>query len=411
MKRKKDGKNTKKNATKEQKTKNGDLEKSYNNFVLHFTEPKKAVKKDIDNMKNFKTEKCERDFLWLFFLGVIPFKNPLSWQKIITEERARYLELKKKFITKDIEDFMKLNRLEDVDKYDKYKKILADDNFDILNLIKVDVERTYQEKEMFQKEEIKNILTNVLFIYGKENPKYKYKQGMNDICGVFLFVLNKSYSIDYDFGADNMACIYSIFHSNNIFLEHDLYILYKNFMRRGIADFFLYNSKEYKDTFLTKIKTEEKITLSIDDIYKSDDSDLKKRMYILYYKKFTEIDKNFSAAIIKDIEPELFLTKWYLCVFTREFTLDQIVYLWDLIIMYEFAESKLYKNKKILLFHYNFMDCIALSMLLNCKSNLMKKDINELMYSLMHYPTNISLENIIKEALDIYKKINPEITI
>ena len=79
--------------------------------------------------------------------------------------------------------------------------------------------------------------------------------------------------------------------------------------------------------------------------------------------------------------------------------------------MYEFVEKKLYKNKK-LLWHYNIMDYIALSMLINCKPDVSKKqDINELMSSIMHYPTNISVEKIAKLALEIYLQFNPDIDI
>ena len=106
-----------------------------------------------------------------------------------------------------------------------------------------------------------------------------------------------------------------------------------------------------------------------------------------------------------------FLVKWYLCIFTREFKLDEVIYLWDLIIMYEFAESKLIKKEDIKR-HFNFIDCIALSMLINCKPDIIKKDdINEIMSSIMHYKTEISFEKICKKALDIYSKLNPEINI
>ena len=85
------------------------------------------------------------------------------------------------------------------------------------------------------------------------------------------------------------------------------------------------------------------------------------------------------------------------------------MYLWDFIILYEFAESKLYENRK-LKWHYNFMDCIALSMILNCKSDLIEKEsLNDLMSSLIHYPNNVSIEKIAKKALEIYLKMNPEI--
>ena len=385
------------------------LLESYNNFILHYKEPKIALKKDIYNIKNCKTPHHERNFIWFFFLGIIPFKHPLKWQKYLTEERAKYLSLKKKYFTKHIEDFIELKRLNDTFKYDEYKTIFSKEEFDLLNLIKMDADRTYQENEIFLKEEIKKKLICALYIYAKENPKIGYRQGMNDICGVFLYILYKNYELNDDFGKDTISCIYSIFHSNNDFLEYDLYILFSKFMNKGIADFFLYNSIQYKKSFLTSKTFEEIKSLSIDDIFKCDDCDLKKRIYWLYFKQSNLIDPDFFEYLVKNVKPELFLVRWYLCMFTREFKLEQIVYLWDFIIFYEFAESKLYENRK-LKWHYNFMDCIALSMILNCKSDLIEKEsLNDLMSSLIHYPNNVSIEKIAKKALEIYLKMNPEI--
>ena len=152
--------------------------------------------------------------------------------------------------------------------------------------------------------------------------------------------------------------------------------------------------------------------LQIKQILTCNEKKKKKRVYILYYKRFKVIDPDFYKLLVEKVEPELFLTRWYLCIFTREFKLEEIVYLWDLIIMYEFVEKKLYANKKVL-WHYNVMDYIALSMLINCKPDVSnkKEDINDLMASIMHYPDNIPLEKIAKKAIDIYLQINPDIDI
>ena len=109
------------------------LSLSLKNFTLHYKDPKKAILKDIDNIKSCKLPDYERDFVWLFFLGIIPFKHPMNWQKILTSERANYVTLKKKYMTKDIEDFVKLKREKDTYKYDEYKKILKKEEFDLLN--------------------------------------------------------------------------------------------------------------------------------------------------------------------------------------------------------------------------------------------------------------------------------------
>ena len=350
------------------------LSLSLKNFILHYNDPRKAILKDIENIKSCKLPYYERDFIWLFFLGIIPFKHPSNWQKILTSERANYLEIKQKYFTKDIEVFISLTREKDTYNYDKYGTILKKEDFNLLNLIKMDVERTYQEKEIFTKDEIKKILISVLFIYAKENPQYGYKQGMNDILGVFLFVLDKNYFYEDNFYGDTTACV-------------------------------------YKDGYLGKTNLKEKKELKLKEILNCNDSELKKRVYVLYYKRFKKIDANFFELLVDKVEPELFLTRWYLCVFTREFKLEEIVFLWDIIIMYEFVENKLYKNKK-LLWHYNVMDYIALSMLINCKSDVSKKqDINDLMSSIMHYPDNIPVEKIVKKALDIYLHFNPDVDI
>ena len=384
---------------------------SYNNFLLHYKDPKKAIRQDIDNIKKCKLSKYERDFTWLFFLGIIPFKNSSSWKKIISLEREKYSNLRNKYITKDIEDFIELNRTKDSYKYDSYKEIITKEEFDLLHLIKVDTDRTYQENEIFLLDIVKKKLISVLYIYAKENPKYGYKQGMGDICGVFLYVLYKEVYLKNGFEKDETTTLYSIFHSNNVYLEYDLYLAFVKFMSKGINEFFLYNTEKYKNSILGSKSIEEKIQLSYDDINNCEDSELKKRAYILYYHSFKKVEPDFYNLIYKDVYPELFLVKWYLCIFTREFKLDEVIYLWDLIIMYEFAESKLLKKENIKR-HFNFIDCIALSMLINCKPDIIKKDdINEIMSSIMHYKTEISIEKICKKALEIYSKLNPEIKI
>ena len=384
---------------------------SYNNFLLHYEDPKKAIKKDIENIRKCKVSKYERDFIWLLFLGIISFKNPSNWKKVLALEREKYSNLKKQYITENIEKFIELKRVDDTFKYDNYKKILDKEEFDLLNLIKIDVDRTYQENEIFLLDIIKKKLVNVLYIYAKENPNYGYKQGMSDICGVFLYVLYKDFYLKKGFEKDDITYLYSAIHSNNVYLEYDLYTVFNKFMNKGISDFFLYNTIKYKNNILGSKSLEEKLLLSYDDINNCEDSELKKRAYILFYKNFKKVEPEFYNLLIKDVYPELFLVKWYLCVFTREFSLEKVVQLWDLIILYEFMERKLYKSDKRTR-HYNFMDFIALSMLINLKPDIIKKeDVNDIMSSVIHYPNDISIEKICKKADDIYLKLNPEIKI
>ena len=48
------------------------LSLSLKNFTLHYKDPKKAILKDIDNIKSCKLPDYERDFVWLFFFRYNP---------------------------------------------------------------------------------------------------------------------------------------------------------------------------------------------------------------------------------------------------------------------------------------------------------------------------------------------------
>ena len=401
-----------KNENQEDKKEQQYFNDSFKNFTNHYKDPRSVILKDIENAKKGKLNPAYRDLLWFLFLGIFPFKRANEWKTILQNNRNNYDKIKSEIITKDMTDFIELKREPNPNKYDEYKNILPIEEFKLLNLIKMDVDRTYQDKEIFLLDVVKKKLINVLYIYAKKNPHVGYKQGMNDICGVFLYILHKNYYLKNDFAKDEISFAYKTFHSNNEFLEQDLYLIFTKFMSRDIAEFFTYNDLKYKQNLLGKKSLEEKISMPIEELMKIDDSLLKKRAYILYYRKFKNIDSNLYELLINQIEPELFLVRWYLCVFTREFPLDQVVLLWDCIIFYEFVEIKLRKKNKFGM-HYNFMDAIALSMLINCKKDVIKQedDINELMNSIMHYPDNIPIEKICKKAVDIYYKLNPEVSI
>lgn len=387
------------------------FDSSYANFLLHYKDPKKALLKDIDLIKKCKLTNNERSLIWLLFLNIISFNSPSSWNKVLSAEREKYSKLRNKYITKDIEAFIELKRAKDTQVYDNYKTIINSDEFELLNLIKIDAQRTYQEDEFFQLNIVKKKLVTVLYIYAKEHKEIEYQQGMGDICGVFLYVLYKEFYLKTGFNKDELTSMYFFIHSNNEHLEYDLYLIFDKFMQKGIANFFLYNTSKYKDNILGSKTIEEKLNLNLDDILNTNDSELKKRIYILYYVHFKQIEPQFFDLLMNYVYPELFILRWYLCTFTREFKLSQVVLIWDLIIMYEYVETQLLKKEQIKT-HLNFIEGVALSMIIHFKPYIIQKeDKNEIMSELMHYPTDISIEKICKKAIEIYLKLNPEISI
>jgi hypothetical protein len=179
-------------------------------------------------------------------------------------------------------------------------------------------------------------------------------------------------------------------------------------MGKGIAELYLYT--QCKQNQLSSTPLEKKILLTKEEIDNSEDSKIKKRIYHIFYRLMKNFDVEFYNELINKVEPEIFLFKWYLCCFTREFSINKVVRLWDLILCNDFIEYKLAQNE-INDYHFRFIDSIAISMILNCKSDLMKlknDSGSKFLDILMHYPENIKIEQIIKEALKIDSILNPK---
>ena len=415
---------------------------SYDNFLFHFTNEKQAIENDIKKCKKMEIHSYDRDFLWYIFLGILPYQSSSNWNIIITDKRSLYNSYKKELITKDINDFIEQKKIEKkFHEYFKFKEILSEEEYHLLDIIKIDVKRTFQTIELFHLDKIQKILITILFIFSKKNEKISYRQGMSELCAIFLYVLYKEQRINNSFIKDNKTFIFYLFHSNNEFLESDTYTMFSKFMLNGFINFFYYNDPKYENSFLTKFDINQKKEITKSEIENSDDSELKKRIYLIIYDKLSILDKNLYNFLSDKIEPDVFLFKWFICVFTREFKINQVLHLWDLIFLFEFFDKYYLKegeiknsqkeieidkkdNNKInedknknddisnneinLDKNYIFIDYIILSMLFKIKNPILKlKNISKILAFLMNYPDDIDIKEIGQKALDFYQKINP----
>jgi TBC1 domain family protein 5 len=228
-------------------------------------------------MKNLSDN---RHLLWLLFLGILPYKSNIYWSKIISDERTFYYEAKKELITKDIEDFIIKKKIKDkYSLYFKFKEILPKEDYDYLDIIKVDVTRTFQKIKLFQQENIQKALVTILFIFAKKNKEIGYRQGMSDLCAIFLYSIYKQGKLDASFIEDNTSLLFYLLYSNNEFLENDTYSLFSKFMLKGHRNFFLYNDEKFLNGQLSLIESKKRQLLKKDDILKAEDSELKKEYF------------------------------------------------------------------------------------------------------------------------------------
>ena len=186
------------------------------------------------------------------------------------------------------------------------------------------------------------ILINILFIYAKENNIPGYKQGMNEICGILLYILNKNIHVDINLliedsvynNPENYILIYDLFYLKEFF-ENYLYTLFITLMAKDLSSFYTFSHETYKNGSLSKMIPIEKYKLNLEQIENSNESDIKKRVYKNYYVNLKIIDNEIYSIIAKCIEPDIFMSKWFLCFFSREFNLENVVKLCDIILLYE----------------------------------------------------------------------------
>ena len=261
------------------------------------------------------------------------------------------------------------------------------DKTEIKNLINLDVERTFQERDLFCESSIKEIEYNVLFLFAENNQPINYKQGMSDILAMLIFTLypyytkseNKEYNNELfekwvNEPSNYIKDIYNFFHDENEF-QSDLYYLMNNLMKLGVNKF-------YEDN---KDKNENYLIKRCDNIFEK----IKKQNYQLYYHF---INNKLDLGVI--------LQRWIKCLFTREFHPKDIILILDTILYNEVNNP----SGELI-----YIDYFCIAMVDFISEELLKKDQNECFKRLFTYPPLESIDTLITLADKIKSNKNDNI--
>ena len=319
-----------------------------------------------------------RPFAWKLFLKSLSFSNTTTLREWLEQTQKQREEYKKKLS----EINSKFEEDEKNQKDNKTKFSNFEEKSSIKHLISLDVERTYSEISLFQDKDIRKIEEDILYVFSQENKPTSYKQGMNEILALILYALfpyympssvNSYSKNDFDQWCSNPAeyvnQIYAFFHDENEF-QSDLYYLMYNIMNMGLNKF-------YDDEIDQERKNEEKKTYLLnrcDDIL-----DKLRKHNIKLYEHFIEI--KLSAEVV--------LQRWLKCVFSREFTPEDCIVIWDNILGNEFNIPT--KNLE-------YIDYFCVAMFDYVSDNLMKQDQNECLLCLFKYPPFQTIKELIQLA-------------
>ena len=398
---------------------------SFTNFIL----------KDysIDNLYKLSMvgelgEKNIRGMAWKIFMEVLPANDSIEkWIEKLQYLREEYKILSDKMTKK--QNFFK--KEEEIKKEKENENIINLNNIKIRKnslltnpyheeketkkLINLDLNRTFQELELFHNEEIKNKLSRILFIWNNENPNLGYQQGMNDIVSIIFLCLypyyfpnEKKLSIesimkdkDKINKIKNSEILYLFFHDEEE-LESDLYICFNSIMKKGVISLydFDFESKDKQIDYIKKI-------LLFKNEYNFEkeeelNSPLNLRCNMLIKEKLKKLDYELYNHFNKiGLDCTIFLQRWLKCIFNREFELKDVLIIWDAVI----ASPEIQKG-----YNLSKIDLIALSMILRIRNILILCDQNQCFMMLLQYPRIESILELIifsdklKEAIiDIIK--------
>jgi len=354
------------------------------------------------------TKENLRPMAWKIFLGVLPDTTSLrEWVEIISNQREEYKKKLKKFckIKKFVGDPLGGNKK-------KKKNDGPIEDTDLKNLINKDLDRTHQEIDLFLQNKIKNILANVLYIWSKENSTVSYRQGMNELLAIifiafypYYFTCTRKpkttkediieYLKDINLYKDD---IYIYFHDEDE-IQSELFYTFEALMKKGMTNLF-------DPYILQKDDPGYKIYEIFPQMWKDDSNENKptyvyRRCSLLIKEKLKSLDNDLYAHFKKiDLNCEVFLQRYLRCIFCREFNLNDVYIIWDII----FYDNYVNKDKEK--YDFIYMEYISIAMIFKIRDKLKDADQNECFTTLFKYPEIKDIMDIIKLSKKVEQAIN-----
>ena len=319
-----------------------------------------------------------RPHSWKLFLKTLSFNENITLKTWLNETFQKREAFKKKLSeAKDNYALEQQNQNNNDNKFSNFEEKTS-----VRHLIEIDVERTFGDIELFKDEYIRRMEEDILYVFSQENMPISYKQGMNENLAIFIHAFYPFYTTspenNYTPEKFDLWCsdpkkylnqIYCFFHDENE-LQSDLYYILKNLMNMGLNKF-------YEDSIDPEsCKDDQKTYL------------LLRCDYILdkLRKHNTELYNHFIDI---GLSGEVILQRWLKCIFSREFTPEDCIYIWDNIFGNEFNISS--KNLE-------YIDFFCVAMFDYVSKNLLTHDQNECFICLFKYPPFQNIDILVQLA-------------
>ena len=204
------------------------------------------------------------------------------------------------------------------------------------NTIRNDVGRTFQERPLFLLPQIQELMVSILFTWAKAHPEISYKQGMNELLGIILFVAYAETALD-ELTISPKAAEYLNILNDPEELEADIYWCFTRLMDLGISELFnpiIVNrhraSNKKANLFSWETEKSHNDLVNQDKSMAEGVSSVLKRCHKIHHRILQVIDKELYLYLEKQkIEPQMYLQRYLRCILSREFNLADTLIIWD----------------------------------------------------------------------------------
>ncbi|XP_039204780.1 TBC1 domain family member 5 isoform X1 [Crotalus tigris] len=322
-----------------------------------------------------------RSVCWKLFLNILP-SDRNHWITKTIKLRALYNNVKEIHITnprKAGQQDVMINNPLSQDEGSLWNRFFQDK--ELRGMIEQDVKRTFPEMQYFQEENVRKILTDILFCYARENEQLLYKQGMHELLAPIVFILHCDHQAFLHASEAAQPSEEMNVLLNPDYLEHDAYAMFTLLMKTAEHWFSTYehDSQKEKDAVMTPIPFARPQDLGpsiaiVAKVNQIQDHLLKKHDIELYM--------HLNRL---EIAPQIYGLRWIRLLFGREFLLQDLLVVWDAL----FADS----------ITLDLVDYIFLAMLLYIRDALISSNYQTCLGLLMHYPPIGDVHSLILKAL------------
>ncbi|XP_032091730.1 TBC1 domain family member 5 [Thamnophis elegans] len=322
-----------------------------------------------------------RSVCWKLFLNVLP-SDRNHWITKTIKSRALYNNVKEIHITnprKAGQQDLMINNPLSQDEGSLWNKFFQDK--ELRSMIEQDVKRTFPEMQYFQEENVRKILTDILFCYARENEQLLYKQGMHELLAPIVFILHCDHQAFLHASEAAQPSEEMNVLLNPDYLEHDAYAMFTHLMKTAEHWFSTYehDSQKEKDAVMTPIPFARPQDLGPSIAIVAKVNQIQDH---LLKKHDTELYMHLNRL---EIAPQIYGLRWIRLLFGREFLLQDLLVVWDAL----FADS----------ITLDLVDYIFLAMLLYIRDALISSNYQTCLGLLMHYPPIGDVHSLILKAL------------